>query len=96
MPTSILSVGEPFFQRVIFDAIGIEPGPLSSLLYSLAIIAAPVLGFVMIVAMFSESRQIVLKDQVTGGGSLEELEEQQRIEMRNSKQQAKVHRGFSL
>jgi NADH-quinone oxidoreductase subunit H len=53
MPTSILSVGEPFFQRVIFDAIGIEPGPLSSLLYSLAIIAAPVLGFVMIVAMFS-------------------------------------------
>src|SRR5687767_10571758 len=53
MPTSILSVGDPFFQRVIFDAIGIEPGPISSLIYSLAIIAAPVLGFVMIVAMFS-------------------------------------------
>jgi PDZ domain-containing protein len=44
----------------------------------------------MVVAMFSDSRQIVLKDQVTGGGSIEDLEEQQKIEMRTSKQQAMV------
>ena len=53
MPTSILSVGEPFFQRVIFDELGIEPGPISTLAYGLAIIATLVLGFVMVVAMFS-------------------------------------------
>ena len=44
----------------------------------------------MVVALFSESQQIVMRDQVTGGGSLEDLAEQQRIEMKTSKQQAKL------
>ena len=44
----------------------------------------------MIAAGLSDAEQIVFKDQVTGGGSIEELEEQQRIEMKNSKQQAKL------
>jgi Lon-like protease len=44
----------------------------------------------MIAAGLSDAQQIVLRDQVTGGGSLKELEEQQQIEMKNSKQQAKL------
>lgn len=44
----------------------------------------------MVVAFFNDAQQIVLKDQVTGGATLEELEEQQRIEMQLSKQQARV------
>lgn len=44
----------------------------------------------MIVAFFSDSQQIVLKEQLTGDATLEELEEQQRIEMQISKQQARV------
>jgi PDZ domain-containing protein len=44
----------------------------------------------MIAALFDDSEQVVLKEQVTGGATLEELEQQQRLEMRTSKQQAKV------
>ncbi|MQB00030.1 MAG: PDZ domain-containing protein [Actinobacteria bacterium] len=44
----------------------------------------------MIAALFDDSEQVVFKEQVTGGSTLEELEEQQRLEMRTSKQQAKV------
>jgi Lon-like protease len=44
----------------------------------------------MIVALFSETQHVVLKDQVTGGATFEELEEQQNLEMKQSKQQARL------
>jgi PDZ domain-containing protein len=44
----------------------------------------------MVAALFDDAEQIVLKEQVTGGSTLRELEEEQRIEMETSKQQAKV------
>lgn len=44
----------------------------------------------MVVALFDDAQQIVLKEQVTRGSNLRELKEEQRIEMETSKQQAKV------
>lgn len=54
MPLLMLASHSPlFFQRVIFERLGLSETPLSVLVYSLAIVAAVFLPFVMLFAMFA-------------------------------------------
>src|SRR4051812_19414831 len=43
----------PLVQRFIFGKLGVEPGPLTTLVYSVVIVATVFAGMVSLIAMFS-------------------------------------------
>src|SRR4029078_5647477 len=54
--TSVLlaqAQGSPLVQKLVFDALGVEPGPIPNLIYSIALVAMVFLPAVMLFAMFA-------------------------------------------
>src|SRR5262252_2671929 len=54
--TSVLlaqAQGLPLVQRLVYDKLGLEPGPIPNLIYSVALVAVVFLPAVMLFAMFA-------------------------------------------